>query len=67
MLNHKGTKEIRTERLILRKYQLSDAKGMFENYANDERVTRYLLWMPYDSSNDIIPFLEMTIKTYEEM
>lgn len=35
MLNHKGEEEIRTNRL-------SDAMEMFKNYANDDRVTKYL-------------------------
>ena len=67
MLNHKGTKEIRTNRLLLRKYRLSDAEEMFENYANDDRVTKYLPWKPYSNPADVIPFLEMTIKKYEEI
>ena len=39
MLNHKGTQEIVTERLLLRKYKMSDAENMFKNYANDEPST----------------------------
>ena len=66
MLNHKGTKEIRTNRLILRKYKLSDAQGMFKNYATDERVTKFLNWSPYETSEAIVPFLEMCIKDYEK-
>ena len=67
MLNHKGTKEIHTNRLLLRKYRLSDAGEMFENYANDDRVTKYLSWKTYSKLSDIIPFLEMSIKDYEKM
>lgn len=44
MLNHKGTEDIRTNRLLLRKYRLSDMEDMFRNYAHDERVTKYLSW-----------------------
>lgn len=66
MLNHKGTKELCTDRLLLRKYRLSDAEQMFENYAGDERVTKYLSWKAYSNSSDIIPFLEMSIKDYEK-
>ena len=67
MLNHKGTIEIRTNRLLLRKYRLSDAEEMFKNYANDARVTKYLSWKIYSKPMDIIPFLEMSIKDYEEL
>lgn len=67
MLNHKGTKEISTGRLLLRKYRLSDAEEMFENYANDDRVTKYLSWNAYNNSSEIVPFLEASIKNYEKM
>ncbi len=32
-MNHLGTQKIQTERLILRKFQLQDAKYVFENWA----------------------------------
>jgi len=38
MITHKGTQELHTERLKLRKYALSDAALMFKNYASDERL-----------------------------
>ena len=31
MLHHKGTQEIKTHRLILRRYKLSDAQYMYKN------------------------------------
>lgn len=65
MLNHKGTQEIYTERLILRKYRLSDAKWMFKNYANDERVTRFLSWEPYENCEDVEQFLQSVIGEYQ--
>lgn len=47
MLTHKGTVEIKTERLLLRRFTLDDAQPMFDRWANDERVTRYLTWDPH--------------------
>ena len=44
MITHKGTQTIHTERLILRKFTIDDAQAMFENWASDEKVTRYLTW-----------------------
>ena len=67
MLNHKGTKEIHTARLLLRKYRLSDAKGMFENYASDERVTKYMPWRAYDKVSNVSLFLESAIRDYEKI
>ena len=47
MLTHKGTAEIKTERLLLRRFTLDDAQPMFDCWANDERVTRYITWNPH--------------------
>jgi RimJ/RimL family protein N-acetyltransferase len=44
MINHKGTQKIKTERLILRRFKITDAKFMFNNWASDPEVTKYLSW-----------------------
>ena len=46
MLNHQGTQKIKTKRLSLRKFKITDAEDMFNNWANDSEVTKYLSW-PY--------------------
>lgn len=46
IINHKGSQKIKTERLILRKFKISDAEYMFNNWASDPEVTKYLSW-PY--------------------
>ena len=43
-MNHKGTVTLETERLILRRFTLDDAEFMFNNWANDTEVTKYLTW-----------------------
>ena len=43
-MNHIGTQYIETERLILRRFELSDAPAMFVNWASDDEVTKYLTW-----------------------
>jgi len=67
MLTHKGTNDIRTKRLLLRRYRLTDSEQMFKNYANDERVTKYLPWKIYERAEDTIPFLQMCINSYENL
>ena len=52
-MNHLGTKTLETQRLILRKTAESDAEPMFENWANDGRVTKYLTWSPYESAEQL--------------
>lgn len=44
MLNHVGTQKIETPRLILRRFKIEDAKQMFNNWASDSDVTKYLSW-----------------------
>ena len=50
MLNHKGTKTIETERLILRPFVMEDADAMFRNWAGDDEVTKFLTWPTHESA-----------------
>lgn len=47
MLNHKGTKTLETNRLILRRAYITDAEPMFRNWASDPEVTKFLTWPPH--------------------
>lgn len=49
-MQHLGTKTLETKRLILRKTIDGDAEIMFRNWANDERVTRFMTWEPYETA-----------------
>lgn len=49
-MNHLGTKTLQTERLTLRPFTVEDAPAMFENWANDPAVTRFLTWTPHESA-----------------
>ena len=48
---------IHTERLILRKPQMEDAPAIFEGYAQDPEVTRYLIWKPHQHIRETEEFL----------
>lgn len=50
MLNHIGTREIATERLLLRRFRMDDAEAMFRGWASDGEVTRYLTWQPHGNA-----------------
>ena len=43
-MEHKGTKTIETERLLLRQFNENDAEAMFRNWENDDKVTEFLRW-----------------------
>jgi len=45
-----GTVRLETDRLILRRFTLSDAEPMFRNWANDTEVTKYLMWPPHEDA-----------------
>lgn len=48
-MQHKGTCMLETQRLILRRFQPEDAQAMFENWASDPEVTRFLTWPTHQS------------------
>ena len=47
--NYYKNKCIETERLLLRKPRIEDAKPMFDNWANNPEVTKYLTWNPHEN------------------
>lgn len=47
VLRHAGTVSIETIRLKLRRFTIEDAKDMFNNWASDPEVCKYLSWGPY--------------------
>jgi len=49
MLKEIGTKTIETDRLILRKFTLSDVDGMYNNWATDIETCRILYWNVHDN------------------
>lgn len=56
-MNHKGTKYIETERLILRKFEISDVEPAHKNWESDDKVTKYLRWKTskdISQSNEVI-------------
>ncbi len=55
---------IETERILLRKMSLNDAKDMFE-YAQDSQVSKYITWYAHHSIQDSKLFLQDTINNYQ--
>ena len=58
--------KIETKRLILRKLGEEDAKMIFDGWANDEEVTKYLTWHPHENIKVTEDILAGWIKDYEE-
>ena len=53
----KVPERIQTERLLLRKPRMDDASAIFEGYARDLEVTRYLTWKPHQNIRETEQFL----------
>lgn len=66
MLNHTGSVVLETDRLILRKFQLTDAENMFINWAASPEVTRYVTWFPHSSVEVSRNVIEAWIDEYQE-
>ena len=66
MLNHQGTKTIETSRLLLRRAIREDAEPMFQNWASDPEVTKYLTWPAYQNVDTAHSILDLWIGEYEK-
>lgn len=64
-MNHKGTQNIETQRLILRPFKEADAKAMYENWASDPEVVRYLTWNVHPSAEFTKELLNIWEAQYE--
>lgn len=60
-----GTVLLETDRLILRKIKKEDAYQAFENWTNDELVTRYVTWNPHKNVENTLKLFEIWENNYE--
>lgn len=65
-MENKGTKRLETDRLILRRFIIEDAEMMYQNWASDPEVTRFLTWPTHPNVNVTKTLLEDWIKRYED-
>lgn len=60
------SRRLETERLVLDAAGPRFAREVYEAYARDEDVTRYLLWRPHGSLDDTLEFLRSARSGWEE-
>jgi ribosomal-protein-alanine N-acetyltransferase len=60
----RGTPQLETERLVLRKLKSQDEGDIFE-YASDDEVTRFMTWDTHKSIEDARGFINFTLGRYE--
>lgn len=57
---------LETDRLTLRPFEYDDASAMFDNWASDDEVTKYLTWPTHKSIDETKYILDLWIKQYEK-
>ena len=65
-MKHCGTKRIETPRLILRKLDTDDASAMFQNWASDPEVTKFLTWPTHASMEISWALIALWMKDYDK-
>lgn len=65
-MENRGTKRLETARLILRRFVMEDAEGMYRNWASDPEVTKFLTWPTHADVNVTRALLQDWIKRYED-
>jgi [ribosomal protein S5]-alanine N-acetyltransferase len=56
----RAPERLETERLVLRRPTSDDVPEIFDRYASDPEVTRYLSWPRHTSVNDCLMFLDFS-------
>ena len=59
-------KQFESKRLQLRKPLLTDAVPIFEHYAQDEEVTKYLTWQPHNNLIETKEFIRRCVNVWKE-
>ena len=57
--------ELSTERLVLRKLVIDDVNSIFNNWANDPEVTKYMTWEAHKSIEETKQILDIWLKEYK--
>ena len=65
-MEHCGTKRLETKRLVLRRFTIEDAGAMYNNWASDDEVTKFLMWKSHGSVDDSKKILTDWLSNYHE-
>jgi RimJ/RimL family protein N-acetyltransferase len=61
----KMPEQFRTDRLLLRIPRMNDATSIFEGWAQDTQVTRYLTWRPHERIEQTEEFVQGCLRAWE--
>ena len=65
-MKYLGTKTLETERLLLRKVNIEDAKIAYKNWRCSNVVDKYVLWTKHESVEETTNLYKKWIEEYED-
>ncbi len=65
-MNQLGTKRLETERLILRKLEVSDIEPLYYNYGSDPQTASYVMWDKHKNIDETREYVESCINAYND-
>lgn len=65
-MKHLGTMQLGTDRLVLRRFTEHDAESVFNNWASDDEVTKYLTWPTHRSIDVSRGYMDYCVKGYAD-
>ena len=65
-MNHKGTILLETNRLVLRKFVIEDSDAMYNNWASEDEVTKFLTWPTHTGTGVTRDVLNSWIASYNK-
>ena len=65
-MKHLGTRNLSTPHLVLRRIRMSDAEAMFQNWAHDPEVTKFLTWQLHESVETTKKLLKKWVNDYKD-
>lgn len=57
---------LETERLLLRPFKETDARSMFDNWASDSEVSKYMTWNHHETIETTETIINMWIEQYQK-
>lgn len=65
-MKHSGTQRLETERLILRRFVKEDSDAVYQNWATDPEVTKYLTWQVHPNEKVSKQAVKSWLKQYSD-
>lgn len=65
MIDLKEIRELKTNRITLRDFRISDSENLFNNYGTDTEITKYMLWKNFKTVEEAENSINYYIECYK--